>query len=49
MHLSRKAANEGKGDAVIHNTQYVPVCNHMPVCKEKCETPIFVYLKKGSH
>ena len=45
----RKNRNEGKGDAVYSNLAYLPVCNCMPVCKNGCRNPFFMWTKKGTH
>ena len=42
---ARKNANEGKGDIVFNQLQYIPVCVHMPTCKPQCEEPIFQWVR----
>lgn len=44
-YLARKNANEGKGDAVFTQLQYAPACPHMPVCKGRCEQPVFAWVR----
>ena len=42
----RKNMNDGAGDAVYRNLSYKPVCNCMPVCKEGCMNPYWMWTKK---
>ena len=42
---ARKNANEGKGDVVFNQLQYIPVCIHMPTCKPQCEEPLFQWVR----
>ena len=42
----RKNMNDGAGDAVYRNLAYKAVCNCMPVCKEGCMNPYWMWTKK---
>ena len=42
----RKNMNDGAGDAVYRNLAYKAVCNCMPVCKEGCMSPYWMWTKK---
>jgi hypothetical protein len=42
----RRTRNDGKGDAVYTNLAYLPVCNCMPICKNGCRNPYFMWTKK---
>ena len=42
----RKNMNDGAGDAVYRNLGYKAVCNCMPVCKEGCMNPYWMWTKK---
>lgn len=42
----RKNMNDGARDAVYRNLAYKAVCNCMPVCKEGCMNPYWMWTKK---